>query len=327
MSAEAKTTPALVGQQSDSLREAFGIAISRVAESDSAIVVLDADVAGGTGAHHFRSQHPERFIQCGIAEQNMISSAAGMAHYGLKPFVTTFAVFMLRGLEQARLSVAYSGANVKLIASHPGLDVGPDGASAQCLEDLACMRAIPGMVVLSPGDAHEVAAATRALADYTGPAYMRTGRSPSPNIYTAEPDFVIGKGRVMKGGQDLTLVACGVMTHRALVAAERLSQQGISARVIHMPTIKPIDRDLLLEAARQTRLIVTCEDHSVLGGLGSAVAEVVSERAEAPVRRIGVRDVIGGSGEPDELARHYGLDAAGVCEQTMAFYQELDGNE
>lgn len=315
--------PTLVGQQSDSLREAFGKAIADVAASDAAIVVLDADVAGGTGAHHFRSRHPQRFIQCGIAEQNMISVAAGMAHAGLKPFVTTFAVFMLRGLEQVRLSVAYSGNNVKLIASHPGLDVGPDGASAQCMEDLACMRAIPGMVVLSPGDAHEVAAATRALAQYHGPAYMRTGRSPCPNIFSAEPDFEIGKGRILREGSDVTLVGCGVMTRRALVAAERLAASGISARVIHMPTIKPIDRELLTAAARSTRLMVTCEDHNIIGGLGSAVAEVLSELALVPLRRIGIADVIGTSGEPDELACHYGLDADSVHDQVLSMVREL----
>ncbi|MAL97115.1 transketolase family protein [Hydrocarboniclastica marina] len=329
MSAEAKANaaPALVGQQSDSLREAFGKAISQLAETDTAIVVLDADVAGGTGAHHFRKRHPDRFVQCGIAEQNMVGVAAGMAHRGLKPFVTTFAVFMMRGLEQIRLSVAYSGANVKLIASHPGLDVGPDGASAQCLEDLACMRAIPNMVVLSPCDAHEVAAATRALANYEGPAYMRTGRSPCPNVFDAEPEFTIGKGRVLREGRDLTLVGCGVMTQRALVAAEQLAKEGVSARVVHMPSIKPIDRELLIESARSTQLVVTCEDHNIIGGLGSAVAEVLSEVALVPVRRIGVEDVIGGSGEPDELAQHYGLDAVSIISKTLAFYRELNSHD
>lgn len=325
MSAEGggKGVPALVGQQSDSLREAFGKAISRVAEEDASIVVLDADVAGGTGAHHFRKQHPDRFVQCGIAEQNMVSVASGMAHRGLKPFATTFAVFMLRALEQVRLSIAYSNANVKLIASHPGLDVGPDGASAQCQEDLACMRSIPNMVVLSPCDAHEVAAATRTLANHVGPVYMRTGRSPCPNVFDSEPEFVIGKGRVLREGNDLTLVGCGVMTARALTAAEMLAREGIEARVVNMPSIKPVDGALLMESACKTGLIVTCEDHNVVGGLGSAVAEVISERALAPVFRIGIEDVLGRSGEPDELAAHYGLDTEGVFRKTLAFYREV----
>lgn len=316
-------TPTLVGQQSDSLREAFGLAISKVAETDQDIIVLDADVAGGTGAHNFRTSHPERFIQCGIAEQNMISVAAGMAHSGLKPFVTTFAVFMLRGLEQIRLSVAYSNKNVKLIASHPGLDVGPDGASAQCLEDLACMRSLPGMVVLSPCDAFEVEAATKALANHFGPAYMRTGRSPCPSVFVSEPDFVIGKGRILNQGSDITLISCGVTTHRALTAAKALDNIGISTRVIHMPTIKPIDSELIWEASSQTRAIITCEDHNIIGGLGGAVAEVLCEKPNAPLTRLGVKDVIGCSGEPEELAAKYGIDADGIFNTAKSIYEEL----
>jgi transketolase len=307
------SAPALVGQQNDSLREAFGRAISQIAERDQKIVVLDADVAGGTGAHHFRTDHPERFIQCGIAEQNMVGVAAGLAHAGLKPFVTTFAVFMLRAFEQIRLSVAYSRKNVKLIASHPGLDVGPDGASAQCLEDLAVMRSLPGMVVLSPCDAFEVVAATKALAIFEGPAYMRTGRSPGPSVFTAEPKFQIGKGTVLRQGSHITLITCGVMTHRALEAAEILSRQGVSARVVHMPSIKPIDKELIWESAEQTSAIVSCEDHNIVGGLGSAVAEVLLEKDPVPMARVGVQDCCGESGEPDELAEKYGIDVQGIC--------------
>ena len=319
----ADLNPALVGKQSDSLREAFGRTISELAIKNENIVVLDADVAGGTGTHHFRSQHPDRFIQCGIAEQNMVSVASGMAHAGLKPFVTTFAVFMLRALEQIRLSIAYSNTDVKLIASHPGLDVGPDGASAQCIEDLACMRSIPGMIVLSPGDALEVAAATKALAQYKGPAYMRTGRSPCPNLYEKLPDFKIGKGRLLRHGSDVTLVGCGVMTYRALRAAEKLSAEGIDAGVIHMPTVKPIDRELLEQISTETKLIVTCEDHNIIGGLGSAVAEVLAEIACVPQRRIGIQDVIGTSGEPDELAKHYGLDTDSIVNAVTSMIEEI----
>ena len=314
------SVPALVGQQNDSLREAFGRAISQIAERDQKIVVLDADVAGGTGAHHFRTDHPERFIQCGIAEQNMVGVAAGLAHAGLKPFVTTFAVFMLRAFEQIRLSVAYSRKNVKLIASHPGLDVGPDGASAQCLEDLAVMRSLPGMVVLSPCDAFEVAAATKALAIFEGPAYMRTGRSPGPSVFTAEPEFQIGKGTVLRQGRHITLIACGVMTPRAIEAAKILSRQGVSARVVHMPSIKPIDKELIWASAAQTSAIVSCEDHNIVGGLGSAVAEVLLEKNPVPMARVGVGDSIGESGEPDELAAKYGIDVHGICNAAKRLY-------
>ncbi len=307
------SVPVSVGRQSDSLREAFGIAISDIARRDKKIVVLDADVAGGTGTHHFRTRHAERFIQCGIAEQNMVGVAAGLAHSGFKPFVTTFAVFMLRAFEQVRLSVACSRKNVKLVASHPGLDVGPDGASAQCLEDMAAMRSLPGMVVLSPCDAFEVLAATRVLAAFEGPAYMRTGRSPSPSVFTGEPEFQIGKGMVLRQGTDITLIACGVMTHRALKAAGLLSGEGVSARVVHMPSIKPIDRELIWESATQTKAIVSCEDHNIIGGLGSAVAEVLLEKNPVPMARVGVSDSFGESGEPDALAEKYEIDAQGIC--------------
>lgn len=305
--------PTLVGQQSDSLREAFGRAITSVAEYDDTVIVLDADVAGGTGAHHFRRQYPERFIQCGIAEQNMIGIAAGLAHSGLTPFVTTFATFMLRGIEQIRLSVAYSQKNVKLIASHPGLDVGPDGASAQCFEDLACMRAMPGMIVLSPCDAFEVAAATKFLAEYQGPAYMRTGRSPCPNVFDSEPVFKLGKGRVMHEGSDITIITCGVTTHRAIKAAEMLKvNNDIGVRVVNMPSIKPIDAEIVFQSMRGSKAIITCEDHNIYGGLGSAVAEVLAENPGCPLFRMGVNDTIGCSGEPEELAAKFGIDANGI---------------
>lgn len=308
--------PSLIGMSADSLREAFGAELANCAQANPNIVVLDADVAGGTGTHHVRKNVSEQFIQCGIAEQNMVGVAAGMAHTGMIPFVTTFAVFMLRALEQIRLSVAYSNKNVKLVASHPGLDVGPDGASAQCLEDLACMRSLPNMVVLSPCDALEVAAATKALATYNGPAYMRTGRSPCPNVYDSEPDFEIGKGRLMRDGSDVTLVATGVMTHRALVAAGELEKQNVSVRVVHMPCIKPIDKDILRASIEVTPYIFSCEDHSIIGGLGSAIAEVINEeKTPSTLTRIGVRDEIGRSGEPDELAQLYRLDVSGIVEQ------------
>lgn len=315
--------PSLVGQQSGSLREAFGKAITNEANTDKSIIVLDADVAGGTGAHHFRKTHSERFIQCGIAEQNMIGVAAGMAHSGFKPFVTTFAVFMLRAFEQIRLSISYSNKDVKLIASHLGLDVGPDGASAQCLEDLAVMRSLPNMVVLAPCDTLEINAATKALVKHQGPAYMRTGRSDCPNVYTSEPDFEIGKGKVLHEGTDITLIGCGVMTYRALKAANILVEQGISVRVVHMPSIKPIDKELIWESAKLTKAMVSCEDHNTIGGLGSAIAEVLSEKTPAPLHRIGVNDCIGESGEPEELAAKYGIDINGIVHASNNFYNQL----
>lgn len=308
-------SPKLVGQQSDSLREAFGAAISECANTDPAVLVLDADVAGGTGAHHFRSKHQQRFIQCGIAEQNMVGVAAGLAIIGYKPFVTTFATFMLRGIEQIRLSIAYSNKNVKLIASHLGLDVGPDGASAQCIEDIACMRSLPGMVVLSPCDAWEVRAATKALANYVGPAYMRTGRSPSPNVFDKEPEFIIGKGYELHRGNDITIFSCGVMTYRALTAAKELILEGLSVRVIHLPTIKPIDKDIIITASKETSALISCEDHNLIGGLGSAIAEILAENPGAPLFRMGLNDEIGRSGEPSELATFYKLDVFAIKEK------------
>ena len=305
--------PMLIGSSGDSLREAFGQALVELAKERGDFVVFDADVAGGTGVHHFRKACPERFFQFGIAEQNMMSAAAGFASTGAIPFVTTFAVFCLRALEQARLSVAYPKRNVKIVASHPGLDVGPDGASAQALEDLAAFRAIPNMVVVSPADALEVVQATKAILEYDGPVYMRTGRSPTPRILDSNYQFELGKGKVLHEGKDVTIVACGVEVARALKAAEQLEKENISARVVNMSTIKPIDKDLLVQCAQDTGCFVTAEDHNVLGGLGSAVAEVLAQHAPCPVEFIGVNDVFGESGEPDELAEKYGLTAPHIA--------------
>src|SRR3954463_4404206 len=221
--------PALIGTSGDSLREAFGKALSGMADEFPKLVVLDADLAGGTGVHHFRKSHPERLIQFGIAEQNMMAAAGGMAAVGLLPVVTTFAVFCLRAIEQARLSLCYTRRNAKIVASHPGLDVGPDGGSAQALEDLAAFRAIPGMTVISPADATEMALATRAILEFDGPVYMRTGRSPAPHVFGPGHSFKIGKGQIIREGTDLTIIACGPEVARALAAAEMLAEDGISA--------------------------------------------------------------------------------------------------
>src|ERR1700733_403666 len=233
--------PALIGSSGDSLREAFGKALSQLANEFPKLVVLDADIAGGTGVHHFRKSHPARFLQFGIAEQNMMAAAGGAAAVGLLPVVTPFAVFCLRAVEQARLSLAYAKRNAKIVASHPGLDVGPDGGSAQALEDLAAFRAIPGMTVISPADPVEMAQATRAILEYDGPVYMRTGRSPAPRLFGDDHTFEIGKGQILRDGADLTIIACGAEVARALAAADLLKEDGIAARVVNMPTIKPMD--------------------------------------------------------------------------------------
>jgi transketolase len=311
MSAEA---PALIGTSGDSLREAFGKALAGLAIEFPKVVVLDADIAGGTGIHHFRKSNPERFIQFGIAEQNMMAAAGGLAAVGYIPVVTTFAVFCLRAIEQARLSLAYARRNAKIVASHPGLDVGPDGGSAQALEDLAAFRAIPGMTVISPADPIEAALATRAILEFQGPVYMRTGRSPSKRVYDESHTFEIGKGHVVRDGSDVTIVACGVEVARAVDAAQKLAEENINARVVNMATIKPIDSALLARCAAETGAIVTAEDHNIHGGLGGAVAEALAATHPCPIEFVGVKDTFGASGEPEELAHHFGISAPFIAE-------------
>lgn len=306
--------PALIGSSGDSLREAFGKTLSKLADEFPKLVVLDADIAGGTGVHHFRKSHPERFMQFGIAEQNMMAAAGGMAAVGLIPVVTTFAVFCLRAVEQARLSLAYAKRNAKIVASHPGLDVGPDGASAQALEDIAAFRAIPGMTVISPADPIEMELATRAILEFDGPVYMRTGRSPAKRIFGEDHRFEIGKGQIVRDGKDVTLVACGVEVARALEAADLLSAENVAARVVNMATIKPIDSELLERCSRETGAMVTAEDHNIHGGLGGAVAEALAATRPCPVEFVGVKDTFGASGDPEELAQHFGITAPFIAE-------------
>jgi len=305
--------PALIAQGNDSLREAFGKALTGLADEFPNVVVLDADIAGGTGVHHWRRAHPDRFIQFGIAEQNMMAAAGGLAATGLIPIVTTFAVFCLRAVEQARLSLAYARRNAKIVASHPGLDVGPDGGSAQALEDLAAFRAIPGMTVISPADPVEMALATRAILEFDGPVYMRTGRSAAKRVFGDDHTFEIGKGKLVSDGKDVTIVACGVEVARAVEAAELLAAEGIKARVVNMATIKPIDSALLTRCAKETGCFVTAEDHNIYGGLGSAVAESLAATKPCPVEFVGVKDVFGASGEPEELAEAFGLTAPHIA--------------
>ena len=324
----ASEAPALIATTGDSLREAFGKALSGLADEFSNVVVLDADIAGGTGVHHFRKSHPDRLLQFGIAEQNMMAAAGGLAAVGLIPVVTTFAVFCLRAVEQARLSLAYARRNAKIVASHPGLDVGPDGGSAQSLEDMAAFRAIPGMTVISPADPTEMALATRAILEFDGPVYMRTGRNPAKRLFGEDHRFEIGKGQIVRYGDDVTIVACGVEVARALEAADWLAKDGVSARVVNMPTIKPIDGALLTRCATETGAFVTCEDHNILGGLGSAVAESLAATRPTPIEFVGVKDVFGASGEPEELAEQFGLTAphiARAAKRAIARKQRISG--
>jgi transketolase len=279
----------------------------------SHLVVLDADNAGDTGARYFRKSHPERFLQFGIAQQNMMAAAGGLAAVGLLPVVTTFAVFCLRAVEQARLSLAYARRNAKIVASHAGLDAGPDGGSIQSFEDLAGFRAIPGMTVISPADPIETALATRAILEFDGPTYMRTGSNSAKHLFQDDHRFEIGKGRILRDGGDVTLVACGVQVARALEAAELLAADGVSARVVNMATIKPVDSTLLVRCAVETGAFVTAEEHNVHGGLGSAVAEALAQLSPCPVEFVGIRDVFGTSGEPEELAEKFGLTAPHIA--------------
>lgn len=318
--------PTLIGKEGCSLREEFGKTLVTLGQRYREFVVCDADIAGGTGTHHFLKAYPERFFQFGIAEQNMMAAAAGLANVGLVPFVTTFAVFCLRAIEQARLSIAYSGANVKIVASHPGLDVGPDGGSAQCLEDLAAYRSIPGMVVVSPADPLEVRQATEAILRHWGPVYMRTGRSPAKHVLPDTYRFRLGQGQVVRQGDEITLVACGVQVARALEAADLMSEQGVSARVVNMSTLKPIDRDLLQKCAQETGCFVTAEDHNIHGGLGGAVAEALAGTHPCPIEFVGVGDRFGESGDPEELSEKYRLTApyiAAAAQRSLQRKQDL----
>lgn len=302
-------------------RESYGNALAELGKKYDDVVVLDADLAGATKTGIFKKAFPERHIDCGIAECNMIGVAAGLATTGKVPFASSFAMFAAgRAYEQVRNSVGYPKLNVKIGATHAGISVGEDGATHQCNEDLALMRTIPGMVVACPSDDIEARAMVEAAYKHVGPVYMRFGRAAVPVINTNEDyTFEFGKGIVLREGKDVAIIANGLCVAESLVAAEKLAADGIDAKVINFHTIKPLDEAMVIEVAEQIGKIVTVEEHSVIGGLGSAVCDVVAEKAPAKVMKIGVNDVFGESGPAAQLIKKYGLDGESIYEKVKAF--------
>ena len=296
-------------------REAYGEVLLELGRKHRNIVALDADLSGSTMTKLFAKEFPDRFFNMGVSEQDLIGTAAGLALAGKVPFASTFAVFAAgRVWEQIRQSVAYPRLNVKIVASHGGICVGEDGASHQALEDLSLMRVIPGMTVIVPADGIELKSIIAQAYETPGPFYIRTSRMKFPMIYQGGVQFRIGRGDILREGKDLSVIAAGLMVSEALKAADILSQEGISARVVNMSTIKPIDADLIIDCARTTGALVTAEEHSVIGGLGGAVCEVVAEHCPVPVRMLGVQDRFGTSGTASALLEHYGLTAAKIVE-------------
>ncbi len=296
-------------------RDSYGAALTELGAEHPDLVVLDADLAGATKTGVFKKAFPDRHFDFGIAEGNMMTAAAGMAAAGLVPFASSFAMFAAgRAFEQVRNSIGYPNLNVKIGATHGGISVGEDGASHQCCEDFALMRVIPGMTVICPADDIEAKAAVKAAYEYNGPVYLRFGRLAVPVFHSEDYQFVIGKGEILKDGTDVAIIANGLMTYEAIVAGEQLAEMGINAMVINMPTIKPLDEELVLEAAKKCGKIITCEEHSVIGGLGEAVCGVLSEKLPTPVRRIGVNDEYGHSGPAAALLKQFGLSAEHIVE-------------
>ncbi len=302
-------------------RESYGNALKDLAEEFPQLVVLDADLAGATKTGIFKKAYPDRHIDCGIAESNMMGIAAGLSLTGKIPFASSFAMFAAgRAFEQVRNSIGYPHLNVKIGATHAGLTVGEDGASHQCNEDIALMRTIPGMVVMVPSDDIEAKAAVRAALEHVGPVYIRFGRAAVP-VINDRPDykFEIGKGQIVREGKDVTIVATGIMVDSALQAAEKLAADGIDAEVINICTIKPLDKDIIVNSAKKTGKVVTCEEHSVIGGLGSAVCDALAEEYPVKVKKIGMQDVFGESGSASDLLKKYELDGDGVYKQVKEF--------
>ena len=300
-------------------RDSYGNALKELGAEHDDLIVFDADLAGATKTATFQKAFPDRHFDCGIAEGNMMVAAAGAATMGLVPFASSFAMFAAgRAFEQVRNSIGYPHLNVKIGATHGGISVGEDGASHQCCEDFALMRSIPGMVVLCPSDDVEARAAVRAAYEHVGPVYLRFGRLAVPVFHQEEGfSFQIGKGEVLQEGGDVAILATGLMVNEALEAGKALKERGISARVINLCTIKPLDEELVLQAARECGRVITCEEHSVIGGLGEAVCALLSERCPTPVRRIGVNDEFGHSGPAADLLRQFGLCADHIVEVAL----------
>ena len=301
-------------------RDGYGKGLVALGAEHPDVVVLDADLAGSTKTGMFAKAYPDRHFNCGIAEGNMMSVAAGLAAAGLTPFASSFAMFASgRAFEQIRNSIGYPALNVKIGASHGGMSVGEDGASHQCCEDFALMRSIPGMVVICPADGVEAEAATKAAYEYKGPVYLRMGRLAVPVFHEEGFEFQIGKGEIMRDGSDIAIIANGLMVYEAIQAGEKLAELGINARIINMSTVKPLDEELVLKCAKECGKIITCEEHSVIGGLGEAVCSFLSETCPTPVKRIGVNDQFGFSGPAGEVLKAFGLCADHIVEVTREF--------
>ena len=307
----------LSGNVKIATRESYGNALVQIGEKHPELVVLDADLAGATKTSTFKKAFPDRHIDCGIAEADMIGIAGGLASCGKIPFASSFAMFTAgRAYEQIRNTIAHSGLNVKIAATHAGISVGEDGATHQCLEDIALMRVVPGMVVLSPADDVEARAAIWAAFEYKGPVYIRLGRSGVPVIFDeTEYHFEIGKGITLREGTDLTIIATGIEVYESLMAAERLAEEGVSAEVIDIHTIKPLDQELIVKSAQKTGKVVTVEEHSLIGGLYGAVCETLSAQYPVKVLGIGIHDRFGHSGPAKELIHEFGLDAEGIYKE------------
>ena len=301
-------------------REGYGQALVELGQQYENIVVLDADLAGATKTGTFKKAFPDRHLNFGIAEGNMMSAAAGLAATGMVPFASSFAMFATgRAFEQIRNSIAYPHLNVKVCASHGGISVGEDGASHQCCEDFALMRSIPGMTVICPADDIEAKAAVKAAYEMEGPVYLRFGRLAVPVFHSEDYKFEIGKGEILKDGTDVAIIANGLLVYEAITAAEELAAAGINAMVINMATIKPLDEELVLAAAKKCGKIITCEEHSIIGGLGEAVCSLLSEKLPTPVKRIGVNDEFGHSGPAVALLKQFGLSAEHIVEVAKDF--------
>ena len=300
-------------------RNAYGEVLIEIGQRNSRVVVLDADLSKSTKTAGFGEAFPERFFNMGIAEADMMGTAAGLAAAGLIPFASTFAVFATgRVFDQVRNSIAYPNLNVKIVATHGGITVGEDGASHQSVEDIALMRSLPNMRVVVPADAVETRKVIEAAVEEKGPFYIRLGRSGVPQVLEESAEFNLGRGMVLRKGSEATIIATGIMVSKALEAAEELEEKGLQVRVINMSTIKPLDEELILEAARETGFIVTAEEHSIIGGLGSGVAEVLVEKYPVPMKRVGIMDTFGESGPPELLLEKYGLTAKNIKEAVLS---------